>query len=162
MSRGRNALPAEVKNLKGTSRKDRAKPQTETAVMITIPAAPDRLHEYAKDVWYQITHELNEDGKLVGLNLLVLETYCQEMGKYWQAESILSKGEGDEQNRTQITDKGYELQSPWVAIGNKALANATKLDALYKLTRAARLAAGQGTAKKEKKSRLADLRAKAK
>lgn len=99
----------------------------------TLPAAPDWLNEYAQDEWYIVATQLQKMGVLSEVDKGLLAGYCQNIGVYQKAQRILATG-----GWTNETHNGFEVPSPWVAIGNKALDIAAKLGVQFGLTPSSR------------------------
>lgn len=120
--------------------------------MVDLPAVPDWLNDWAKDEWYTVVAWLQSIGLLSSVDVSIIAAYCQQMGVFREAEAYLEHG------RVIVTDKGYEMPSPWVAIGNKALMQALKIASEYGLTPSSRT---RITLPKQKaKSKLQQLKEK--
>ena len=132
--KGRKSIPTSVKQLSGTLRPDRINPSEPVIEpLVELPVAPDWLNDWAKDEWYVVVGWLHSMNMLSQIDTSILAAYCQQMGVYREAEEQLQGGK-----RTTTTDKGYEMASPWVSIGSKALQMALKIAAEYGLTPSSR------------------------
>jgi P27 family predicted phage terminase small subunit len=131
---GRKPIPDEIKQIKGTLRGDRSnKNQPSAEPLLDLPVAPDWMNEWAKDEWYTVVTWLHSIGLLSAIDISIIASYCQQMGIYREAEAVMKNG-----NRVIVTEKGYEMPSPWVAIGNKALMLGLKIATEYGLTPSSR------------------------
>lgn len=134
MIRGTKPKPTALKLLEGTFRQDRANPNEPTINPLSdCPPAPDWLNEWAKQEWYVVAGYLTEVKLLTNTDKSIVAAYCQQMGVYREAENALQTD-----GRVTVTDKGYQMPSPWVAIGNRALMQAMKIAAEYGLTPSSR------------------------
>jgi P27 family predicted phage terminase small subunit len=133
--KGRKSIPTVLKKLQGTDRADRTNPTEPTVKPLhEVPEAPDWLNEWAKDEWYVAATWLQSVGLLATTDESIIAAYCQQMGVFREAEYFLK----EPGSRVIVTDKNYEMPSPWVAIGNKALMQALKIAAEYGLTPSSR------------------------
>ncbi len=110
-----------------------------------IPRKPRILQGMAKTEWDRITKELHVLGLLTEIDRTALAVYCQNWQRWNEAERELSK------NLVTVTDKGYAMQSPYVAISNKAAENMKKFLIEFGMTPASRSRV-KVPKKKEKKS----------
>lgn len=99
-----------------------------------MPAVPPHLSDEAKVEWGRMANELHELGLLTRLDRATLAAYCQAYSDWVDAEGKLrqfgtvikspvrtlvkKKKDGSE---TTETTGGYPMQSPYLAIRNKAL-----------------------------------------
>lgn len=78
-------------------------------------------------------------------DLFVLQSLAEECATYENATRELKSN-----GFTSITEKGYEMQSPYVAIRNKALKNIRDISASFGFDPLARMRMNFGTDKKNK------------
>jgi P27 family predicted phage terminase small subunit len=83
---GRNKLPTEIKELRGTDRADRDAPNRLSLTPEEgIPSPPIDMGEHAKILWKQITAELYSLGMLARVSSVQIEQYCNNYEIYRQA-----------------------------------------------------------------------------
>lgn len=134
MNEGRPPIPTEIKIQRGTNQPSRTNAaEMKPDKLKTIPTAPDWLNDYGKDEWYIVVEHLMKLKILAVIDLGLLAMYCQQVGTYQKAQRILNT-----QGYTVESPNGYEMPSPWVAIGNKALDQAAKLGIQFGLTPSSR------------------------
>lgn len=135
MIRGAKPVPTAVKNLRGTTRPDRGSTnEPKVNALEEVPDAPDWLNAWAKDEWAIVIAWLMTIKMIGTIDLSIVAAYCQQMGIFRESEDML-KVPG---SRVITTDKGYEMPSAWVTIGNKALMQALKIATEYGLTPSSR------------------------
>ncbi len=116
MGAGRPSMLPEQKKLQGTLRKDRENTEAATWDAITIGPTPEAwMLPRAKKLYKNCCAMLIEKGLLNTANVTQVAMMCQSFAKYEQAERKL-KDEGG----VTYTDKGFPMQSPWVAISAAA------------------------------------------
>jgi P27 family predicted phage terminase small subunit len=108
--------PTVLKIVAGTYRKDRAV-SNEPKPKLEAPFCPSHLDGEAKKEWRRIVPELLSLGLLSKIDRASLAAYCQAYGRWVEAEKKLTRPE----DWTTISPKGYEMQSPYLAIANRAL-----------------------------------------
>jgi P27 family predicted phage terminase small subunit len=113
-TRGAKPLPTKLKVLRGTLRKHRANAQ-EPRVRVDIPRCPSELNAVAKREWRRIAPELAALGLLAKIDRTALALYCDSYARWIEAIRSI------EQYGVVIkSPNGYPMQSPYVAIANKA------------------------------------------
>ena len=130
--RGRKPKSAEQKKLEGNP----GKRQIKEGVKLTpaLPDPPEDLTPRAAKEWNRVAPELFAAKILTNADRAALAMYCQAWADWENA-------------RIQISDTGmviklptgYEMQSPWVAIANRAQAQVIRIAAEFGLTPAARV-----------------------
>ncbi len=113
--RGPRPLPTSVKVLHGTQRKDRTNTH-EPRPAAGIPACPDHLGAEAKKEWARLSKELLDLGLLTKVDRGALALYCAAWGRWVEAEQALRK-----HGVLVKSPSGYPMQSPYLAIANKAM-----------------------------------------
>lgn len=97
------------------------------------PKCPSWLDREAKREWRRVAPELEALGLLTLVDMAALAGYCASYALWKKcAEAIAAEG------LTFETDRGYVMQRPEVAIGNKALAEVRAWCAQFGLTPSAR------------------------
>ena len=112
---GRPRTPTKLKILRGTFRKDRA-PKREPNPRSTkrVPAPPSYLGTVAKAEWRAVAAELHRQGLLTRVDRSVLASYCQMHAREQACGKVV-----DEMGTTFMTEKGYVVQRPEVAMEQK-------------------------------------------
>lgn len=115
MSRGRKPKASHLKVLPGGKSRPAAGPVPDAAQPRTkTPPAPKYLNAVARAEWKRVVGELCQRGKYMPLFQTPLATYCAAFSRWRKAEKELKKG------LIVTSPKGYPIQSPWLAISNKA------------------------------------------
>lgn len=99
-----------------------------------LPPPPDHLTEAEKAEWRRIGKHLLEAGLLTKLDLDVLEAYCRTYVRWVEAEEQVRR-----YGTVIKSPNGYPIQSPYLAIANKALAQMKSLMGEMGLTPASRV-----------------------
>ena len=110
--RGRRPKPTRLKVITGNPgkrplNKNEPKPR---------PAVPDCLTDAAKAEWERISQELLSLRLLTSIDRAALAAYCQAWGRWVEAEEALKK-----HGVVVRSPNGFPIQSPYLAIANKAL-----------------------------------------
>ena len=113
--RGVRPLPTKLKVVRGTLRKGRAKGH-EPALPVEIPRCPAHLGAEAKREWKRISVDLAGYGLLTRIDRAALALYCEAWGRWVEAERAL-RTYGVMIN----APSGFPMQSPYLAIANKAM-----------------------------------------
>ena len=120
MEKGRKKLPAEVKLLTGTYRKDRDGSLDAAQPWEPVTEIPEKAPEWmmtaGKKMYRSMCELLIARRMLTTANVHQVAAMCQSYAKYMQAENRL-KAEG----AVFYTDKGYAQQSPWINISSQSL-----------------------------------------
>ena len=132
MPRGRPPKSAAQKKLEGNpgKRKTKAEPQLTPA----LPAPPANLTEAAIVEWNRVGPELFAAKILTNADRGALAVYCQSWADWVEARDYI-----DGKKKVIKSPNGYEMQSPWVAIANKASEKLLKVAAEFGLTPASRV-----------------------
>jgi P27 family predicted phage terminase small subunit len=130
--RGPKPLPTRLKVVRGTLRKDRANPR-EPAVTPEIPTCPDELSPAAKKEWERIAPELAALGLLAGIDRSALALYAEAYARWLDAIQALQK-----YGTVVKSPNGFPIQSPYVALANKAGEQVRLLLAEFGMTPASR------------------------
>ncbi len=87
-----------------------------------LPRCPTQLSEEAKREWRRISKELDRLGLLTVLDRAALSAYCQAWGRWIEAEERLR------QHGVIVKSPNvFPVQSPFLAVANKAMAQMSKL-----------------------------------
>jgi P27 family predicted phage terminase small subunit len=113
--RGARPLPTKLKVVRSTLRNGRANAH-EPALPVEIPRCPAHLGAEAKREWKRISVDLAGCGLLTRIDRAALALYCEAWGRWVDAEKAL---------RTYgvmvKAPSGFPMQSPYLAIANKAM-----------------------------------------
>ena len=112
---GRRPKPTILKKLAGNPGK-RPLNKNEPKPEIAIPDRPKFLTQEAVLEWKRITLELSVLGVLAQIDRAALAAYCQVWARWAKAEADLN-----ERGEFTLTEKGNEIQNPYLAIANKCL-----------------------------------------
>jgi P27 family predicted phage terminase small subunit len=112
--RGAKPKPTRLKALSGTLRNDRTN-ALEPDVTAAIPTCPRDLSAVAKREWKRIAPILAAMGLLSTIDRAALAGYCEAWATWIEAQKALQK------HGVIIKSKsGYFMQSPYMAVANKA------------------------------------------
>jgi P27 family predicted phage terminase small subunit len=112
---GRPPLPSNLKLVRGTARAKRLN-SNEPDVRPAIPTCPTHLNDTAKSEWRRVTKLLLPLGLITKLDRACLGAYCAAYSTWVEAcEQIERYGLGFK------SPTGFPLQSPYVAIRDRAL-----------------------------------------
>ena len=129
---GRRPAPTKLKVLRGNPGKRRlsdGEPDPET----NLPEPPDHLSEEAKSEWERVGQLLTGLGMVSDLDRAGLAAYCQAWGRWVEAEESLRKC-----GLVVKSPNGYLMQSPFLAIANKAMEQMKALLIEFGMTPASR------------------------
>lgn len=129
---GRKAKSPAQKRLEGNPGK---RPIKEGVKLPTaLPDPPATLTEDAITEWNRIAPGLFKAGILAEADRGALAACCQAWADWVEARAHIK---GD--LKVQLSPNGYPMQSPWVGIANKAMANYMKIASEFGLTPASRV-----------------------
>lgn len=144
MAGGRPAIPAKIKELSGTIRKDRIKEVIEYDLLSVVPKPEVWMDDRAKK-YFKNTCELLISKKLLNVaNVQLVILMSQEFSLYEESTRELKIS-----GKVFVSDKGNYLQSPWVSIRNNAQKNYRDIAAEFGLTPLSAMKVG-GLGKSEK------------
>jgi P27 family predicted phage terminase small subunit len=112
--RGAKPKPTRLKVLSGTDRPDRRN-SDEPAVTPATPRCPAHLGVEAKREWRRATKHLAAVGLLTQLDGAALALYCDAWGRW-----VESTRELQTHGLLMKSPNGYPMQSPYLAVANKA------------------------------------------
>ena len=120
MPRGRKPKPTALKILEGNPGK-RALNKREPKPTPEMPTPPEHLDAIARVEWDRMAVELHHLGLLTGLDRAVLAGYCDAYSLWVRATQEMHAMLAEPGSSLVIvTEKGYQLPHPLVAIRNKA------------------------------------------
>ena len=131
---GRKPTPTHLKLLRGTPGKRRLnhnEPRPETA----IPKFPQHLNETAKKEWTRISKHLASLGLLSEIDRAALAAFCVAWARWAEAEEKL-KAHGILVKSK--SPNGFPVQSPYLAIANKAMKQMVDLATEFGMTPSSR------------------------
>ena len=125
---GRPPVPARIKELSGTIRKDRIKEGIDFAIISKVPKPEVWLEPKAKKYFKNICDLLIRHKLLNEGNVPLVLIMAQEFATYEKATRELKNG-----YTTLVGKNNYEAASPWIAIRNQAQKNYKDIAALFGL-----------------------------
>ena len=99
-----------------------------------LPPAPAHLDDIAKGEWARVGKMLLDAGLFTKLDITALSTYCVAYSRWVSAESSLQQF-----GTVIVAPSGFPVQSPYMAIANKAMDQMLRLMSEFGLTPAARV-----------------------
>jgi P27 family predicted phage terminase small subunit len=114
-TRGARPVPTSLKLVRGTLRNGRTN-RNEPQVPVEIPRCPAHLGKEAKREWKRVSQELAAYGLLTRIDRPALALYCEAWGRWVEAETSLRK-----YGVVIKSPSGFPMQSPYLAIANKAM-----------------------------------------
>ena len=99
-----------------------------------LPTAPKHLSDVAKAEWKRMGKMLLDAGLFTNLDGTALSTYCVAYGRWVEAEQALQ-----EYGVVIKAPSGFPIQSPYLAISNKAMDQMIRLMGEFGLTPASRV-----------------------
>ena len=103
-------------------------------VPAAVPYAPRFLGKEAKKEWRRMAAFLIEAGLYSEVDRAALAMYCVAWGRWVEAEREIAKL----RSPVRTTEKGYEHQSAWISISNKAAEQLRRMIAEFGLSPAQR------------------------
>jgi P27 family predicted phage terminase small subunit len=108
-------VPTRLKLLRGNPGK-RGLNANEPEPASRLPAPPDHLSDEAKREWARVGELLSTLGLVSDLDRAALAGYCQAWGRWVEAEEALKQ-----YGVVVKSPSGFPMQSPFMAVANKAL-----------------------------------------
>lgn len=103
---------------------------------VEIPNAPRHLKGESLKEWKRISVELEKLGLVSQIDRAALSLYCTAWGRHVEAETMLR--ELGAAGLVSKTPNGFEVQSAWLNISNKAMEQCNKYLAEFGMSPAAR------------------------
>ena len=113
--RGAKPKPTRLKALSGTLRSDRVNPN-EPETKPAIPRCPEHLGPEAKREWRRLAPQLARMGLLTRIDRAALALFCQAWARWVEAEEALKR-----YGVMVKSPNGFPMQSPYLAVANKAM-----------------------------------------
>ena len=113
--RGAKPKPTKLKALEGTLRSDRRNPK-EPETRPAIPRCPAHLGPEAKREWRRLAPQLARLGLLCKIDRAALALFCQAWERWVEAEEALKR-----YGVMVKSPNGFPMQSPYLAVANKAM-----------------------------------------
>lgn len=135
---GRKPKPTALKLLTGNPGK-RPLRFDQFAPEARIPRCPSELKGEARREWKRVTVELHRCGMIAEVDRGLLAMLCSTWARWIEAEQMIEKAAAaDGQGLFVKTPNGFPVQSPWVAVSNKAVETYKSLCAEFGLSPSAR------------------------
>jgi P27 family predicted phage terminase small subunit len=131
-TRGAKPVPTRLKVLRGTDRPDRRNPR-EPAMKAATPHCPAHLGVEAKREWRRAARQLAVVGLLTQIDRTALALYCDAWGRWVEAIQALQT-----YGVMVKSPNGYPMQSPYLAVANKAAEQVRLLLGEFGMTPASR------------------------
>jgi P27 family predicted phage terminase small subunit len=145
--RGRKPTPTHLKLVRGNPGK-RPLRMDEFRPGAQIPATPRHLKGEARKEWRRVTEELNRYGMISNVDRGALAMLCTLWARYVQAEEMIDKAAAAAPGSYGLFIKSpnnFPVQSPWLAVSNRAIEQYKAFCAEFGLTPAARVRAAPMT-----------------
>lgn len=121
MMQGRKPKPTALKLLTGNPgnrplRLDQFAPEA------AIPRCPAELKGEARKEWKRVTTELHRYGMISEVDRGLLAMLCNTWARWIEAEAMINAKNNESGEGLFVkTPNGFPVQSPWVAVSNKAM-----------------------------------------
>jgi P27 family predicted phage terminase small subunit len=125
---GRPAVPALIKELSGTLRKDRTREGVEFKLITKVPKPEVWLELRAKKYFKNICELLISNHLLNEANVPLVLIMAQEFATYEDATRKLK-----DEKKVIVTGSGYKQPNPWISIRNTALKNYKDIAGMFGL-----------------------------
>ena len=112
---GRKPKPTRLKLLQGNPG-HRPLNKNEPMPRLAVPSCPSHLSAEAKKEWHRIAPELAAVGLITRIDRAALAMYCEAWGRWLEAEDALRK-----YGVMVKSPSGFPMQSPYLAVANKAM-----------------------------------------
>ena len=130
--RGRKPTPTALRVLRGNPGK-RPLPENEPHPSPDYPEPPDNLSRDARIEWERVTPILYDLGLLTNIDRAALVGYCVAWGRWMEAEDELRK-----YGPVVKAPSGYPVQSPFLAVANRAMKQTKEFLAEFGMSPSAR------------------------
>ena len=115
MAKGRKPIPTALHILRGNPSKKKLDNLKEPTLRAEAPRCPGHLSEEAKKHWRLIVKQLADAKIMTKLDTDALAMYCEAYARWYAANEELKTCDW-----ITLTENGYPMPSPWLAISNKA------------------------------------------
>jgi len=132
MTAGRPRKPTVLKLLEGNPGR-RPLPKNEPKPAPVMPKCPTHLNAAAKREWKRVSIDLEPLGLLTKIDMAALAAYCMAYSRWVEAENMIRK-----HGMLVKSPNGYPMQSPYLAIANKAVEQMKSFLTEFGMTPAAR------------------------
>lgn len=129
---GTKPKPTAMKKLAGNPGK-RALNKQEPKLPVDIPQPPEILNDAALTEWERVVKELFATGVITLADRAALAAYCMAYSRWLEAEEYL-----EQHSWTYTTEKGNEIQSPYVGIANQLRMQVVKFATEFGMTPSSR------------------------
>jgi P27 family predicted phage terminase small subunit len=129
---GRKPVPTALKVLHGNPGKRSLNPN-EPKPELKLPPVPAHLSEPAKKEWRRLGRQLLRMGLVTEIDRPALALLCQAWGRWVEAEDALKR-----YGVMVKSPAGFPMQSPYLAVANKAMEQMRSLLSEFGLTPASR------------------------
>lgn len=137
--RGRKPVPTALKLVNGNPSK-RPINMHSFAPQSRIPRCPQHLKGEARKEWKRVVAELHRYQMISEVDRGELAMMCTQWARYVEAEEMIEKAaKGGGSGLFVKTPNGFPIQSPWLAVSNKAIEQYRGLCADFGMTPAARV-----------------------
>ncbi len=125
--KGRKPKPTELKKLAGNPGR-RPLNKNEPKIREGKPRCPSHLNDYAKAEWKRIASLLYKAGLLTHIDRALLAAYCQNYGRWVEAEMKLKEMEEQFKiGQVLKTSNDNYVQNAWLGIANRAQDKMSKI-----------------------------------
>jgi len=131
---GRKPKPTALKKLQGNpGRRPYSKKEAMPKKPKGIPRAPSHLDKRAQEEWRRMAKELHPLGLLTNIDLTALAAYCASFSIWLDAQKKIQK-----HGVLIKAQSGFPMQSPYLAISNRAMTEMRKWMVEFGLTPSSR------------------------
>lgn len=135
--RGPKPLPANVHLLRGNpSKLTSGQLRDGVCPDVEIPSAPRHLKGEALKEWKRVSVELEKLGLISKIDRAALAMYCAAWGRHVNAENKILELGAD--GLVDVTPNGFQVQSAWLNISNKAMEQCSKFMAEFGMSPSSR------------------------
>ena len=140
---GRKPTPTALKLLRGNPGR-RPLNEDEPKPAVRLPRSPDHLSDLAKKEWRRAGRFLLQLGLMSDIDVAAFAGYCAAYGRWAEAERSLKTS-----GIMLMSPNGFQIQSPYLAVANKALEQMRSLLSEFGMSPASRSRVSGGTIREE-------------
>ena len=137
MSVGRRPTPTALKIIQGNPGNRPLEPDLSNHIPAQVPEPPPILKGQALKEWQRISIELEKLGLITELDMAALASYCQCYARWLEAEEMIAKV-----GMVVMSPANFPIQSPYLAIANRAMEQMRAYLIEFGMTPAARARVG--------------------